>query len=161
MALLSPLFHPLQQRGANWMSSYQKQQFLGNYNADLHLKVPFVLGSKRSEGEKGNRESTLLHRPQTQRPWQLYKQNSPVFLFVPPPPVSHSWARPGGRIWTNQIHFIHWETFRQFSNPNKHKQKRQENGPRFPWLPQYKVSPATAMRINEKIQKARHCSSHY
>lgn len=78
MALLSSLFHPLQQRGANWMSSYQKQQFLGNYNADRHLKAPFVLGYKRSGREEENRESTLFHRTQTQRPWQLHKQNSPV-----------------------------------------------------------------------------------
>lgn len=28
-----------------------------------------------------------------------------------------------------------------------------ENGYRFPWLPQYKVPPATAMRINHKVQK--------
>lgn len=79
MVLLSPLFHPLQQIGTNWISGFQKQQFLGNDNADLHLKPPFVLGWKCSGGEEGNRESTLLHCPQTQRPWQLYKQKSLVF----------------------------------------------------------------------------------
>lgn len=83
------------------MSSYQKQQFLGNYNADLHLKAPFVLGYKRSEGEEGNRESTLFStapNSKTMTTLQAELTSYPhIFLFVFTP-VGHSWARPEGRI---------------------------------------------------------------
>lgn len=50
------------------MSGYQKQQFLGNYNADLHLKAPFVLGCKRSGGEEGKENQLFSTAPKLKDP---------------------------------------------------------------------------------------------
>lgn len=78
------------------MSSYQKQQFLGNYNADLHLKAPFVLGCKHSRGE-GAMENQLLSTAPKLKDTTLKAKltNYPhIFLFVFHP-VGHSWVCPG------------------------------------------------------------------
>lgn len=66
------------------MSSYQKQQFLGNYNADLNLKALFVLGCKCSGKEEGNRENQLFSTaPKLQDPDNFTSRTHQLALHCP------------------------------------------------------------------------------
>lgn len=82
------------------MSSYQKQQFLGNYNADLHLKAPLCWAVKALGGE-GVGESTSsppLPNSKTLTTLQSELTSYPTFSYLFFPQVGSSWARLGGRI---------------------------------------------------------------
>lgn len=45
------------------MSGYQKLQFLGNYNADLHLKAPLCWAVNALEGKRGTEEQLFSAAP--------------------------------------------------------------------------------------------------